>query len=224
MKKVFTRCLMFIIGINCASFLHAQNTAPKNKDEINYRRCGTLEYEQYLRSKDPLYDIKKEEVLKTIAAKQKEFEEAKTNGNPQPFVSYTIPIVVHVVWNTAAQNVSDAKVQAMIAQLNMDWARTNTDAGNTPAVWQPPVAANMEIQFCLASTDPNGNPTTGIVHKQTSTTGFGIGDVQSSSTGGDDPWDVNKYLNIWTCNFSGGGLLGYGQFPPISSSYGTAIN
>ena len=214
---------MLITGINCAFFLQAQNAAPKNKDEVNYRRCGTLEYEQYLRSKDPMYDIKKEEVMKTIAAKEKEIEAAKANGNPQPFASYIIPIVVHVVWNTTAENVSDAKVNAMIAQLNADWARTNSDAGNTPAVWQPPVAANMEIQFCLATTDPSGNPTTGIIHKNTSVTTFPIGDVQSNATGGSDPWDVNKYLNIWSCDL-GGGLLGYGQFPPISSSYGTAVN
>ncbi len=32
----------------------------------------------------------------------------------------TIPVVVHVVWNTAAENVSDALILDMIATLNED--------------------------------------------------------------------------------------------------------
>ena len=33
-----------------------------------------------------------------------------------------------------------------------------------------------------------------------------------SATGGKDPWNTSKYLNLWVCNL-GGGLLGYAQFP-----------
>lgn len=226
MKKSFLTLgtIMLVTGISGSLFVYSQTNVPvqKEKHQSQWVRCGQVEYENYLRSKDPNYDLKKKEAMKKIAEKVKEIEMAKLNGNPQPFTSYTIPIVVHVVYRTASENVTDAKVQAMIAQLNMDWSRTNTDAGNTPSVWQS-IAANMEVQFCLATKDPSGGPTNGIVHKQTSTTQFGIGDVQSSSTGGDDPWNVNQYLNIWSCNL-GSGLLGYGQFPPISSSYGTAIH
>lgn len=223
MKKIITPLAMVLAG--CCAFgivAQAQNIAPKNKEAITERRCGTLEYEQMLRAKDPDYDRKKAEAMQKIEEKAKEFENAKLNGNPQPYAQYTIPIVVHVVYQNATENVSDARVNAMIAQLNADWSRTNSDAGNTPAPFQS-LAANTEIQFCLATKDPAGNPTTGIVRKSTTVSTFGMGAVQSSAQGGDDPWDVNKYLNIWSCDL-GSGLLGYGQFPPISSSYGTAIN
>jgi hypothetical protein len=56
-------------------------------------------------------------------------------------------------------------VQAQINQLNADYSRTNSDAGNTPSVWQS-IAPNCEVQFCLAQRDPNGNATNGIIHNQ----------------------------------------------------------
>src|ERR1051325_8868403 len=82
-----------------------------------------------------------------------------------------IPTVVHVVWNNATQNISDQRVLDQIAQLNADYSRTNSDAGNTPSVWQS-IAADTKIQFCLATVDPNGNATNGIIRKQTTTTSF----------------------------------------------------
>ena len=36
---------------------------------------------------------------------------------------YTIPVVVHVVWRTASQNISDAQVQSQIDVLNEDFAQ-----------------------------------------------------------------------------------------------------
>jgi len=125
---------------------------------------------------------------------------------------YNIPVVVHVVYNTAAENISDAQVQSQIDVLNRDFSRTNTDASGTPSVWQS-IAANCDIQFCLATVDPNGNPTTGIVRKATSVTSFSTNDaVKYSSSGGDNAWTSSKYLNIWVCDL-GSGYLGYAQFP-----------
>jgi len=124
----------------------------------------------------------------------------------------TVPVVVHVVYNTSAQNISDAQVQAQISQLNADYARLNSDAGNTPSAFTS-AAANCEVQFCLAQRDPNGNATNGIIHKSTTTTSFSSNDnVKHNGNGGDDAWSASSYLNLWVCNL-GGGLLGYAQFP-----------
>lgn len=129
----------------------------------------------------------------------------------------TIPTVVHVVWNTSSQNISDALVNAQIAQLNADFARLNSDAGNTPSIFTG-VATNTQIQFCLAQRDPNGNPTTGIVRRQTTVTSFSSNNaVKFTAQGGSDAWPAGSYLNIWVCNL-GGGLLGYAQFPGGSAS------
>ena len=134
------------------------------------------------------------------------------NSNKQNSI-ITIPVVVHVVWNTNQENISDAQIFSQIDILNQDYRRTNVDAINTPTVWNS-IAADTEIEFCLANTDPNGNFTTGITRTQTSQTSFSIQNdgMKSSSSGGIDPWPQDDYLNIWVCDLSGG-ILGYATPP-----------
>lgn len=129
----------------------------------------------------------------------------------------TIPVVVHIVYNTTAENLSDARIQSQIDVLNQDFRRLNSDASNTPSAFQS-VAADVEIEFCLATKDPNGQSTNGITRTSTSTTSFDINsdNIKFTSQGGKDAWPSNKYLNIWVGDISGG-ILGYatppGAFP-----------
>jgi hypothetical protein len=147
-----------------------------------------------------------------------EFTNAYIASNPSnDRTVVTIPVVFHIVYNTTAQNISDAQCIAQINQLNLDYARLNSDAGNTPSAFAS-IAANTQIQFCLAQRTPTGGATTGIIRKSTTTTSFSTNDnVKRSANGGDDAWDRNSYLNIWSCNLSGG-VLGYAQFPGGTAS------
>jgi hypothetical protein len=123
-----------------------------------------------------------------------------------------IPVVVHVVFNAAAQNISDAQIHSQITILNQDYRKTNSDVSKTPSVFAP-LCGDARIEFQLASTDPSGNPTTGITRTSTASTSFSDDDkVKSSATGGVNAWPAANYLNIWVCQL-GGGLLGYAQFP-----------
>lgn len=130
---------------------------------------------------------------------------------------YTIPVIVHVVYNTATQNVSDAQIQSQIDVLNKDYQKLNSDVGSVPSVWTT-LVANSRIQFCIATVDPNGNTTTGVRRINTSATSFSTNNaVKHTSQGGDDAWPASDYLNLWVCNL-GGGLLGYAQFPGGSAA------
>src|SRR5580765_8250179 len=123
-----------------------------------------------------------------------------------------IPVVVHVVWNTAVQNISDTQVVSQIDILNRDFRRTNPDVANTPAAFLP-LASDARIEFLLANTDPNGAPTTGIERRQSNVVSFSSNDaVKSQASGGINAWPADRYLNIWVCQLSGT-LLGYAQFP-----------
>lgn len=123
-----------------------------------------------------------------------------------------IPVVVHVVWNTAAQNISQDQIDSQIRVLNDDFRKRNADISSAPAPFVP-IAADARIMFKLATTDPNGAPTNGVTRTQTQLASFGDDDaVKSAGTGGADPWPSSEYLNIWVCQL-GGGLLGYAQFP-----------
>lgn len=131
----------------------------------------------------------------------------------------TIPIVFHVVWNTAAENISDNLITQQVAKLNFDFS---TAYQNTQVTQFANVAANPMIQFCLATTDPSGDPTTGITRTQTSVTQFSLGnDMKSNSSGGKDPWPFSDYYNVWTCDigFNGSGTAGYAYLPGLGPSW-----
>jgi len=170
-------------------------------------RCATDLYSNLLEAKYPEYAVERQKVN----SQTKKW--IKNNPNISNKAIITIPVVVHVVWNTNTENISDAQIFSQIDVLNADFRRTNSDAINTPSVWQS-VATDSEIDFCLATTAPNGVATTGITRTQTSQTSFSINgsDMKSSSSGGIDPWDQDDYLNIWVCDLSGG-ILGYATPP-----------
>ena len=215
MKKTFTLFSSFVLA-GCLM-------APVAGFSQEMRRCGTLENEAFLRSQDPFYDQKKEDMERQLQTIIANMQAERISTGQSPFAQYSIPIVYHVVYQNATENVSDAKVLAMHAQLNMDFARTNTDAGNTPSYFASS-AVDMQIQFCLATKDNNNNPTNGIVHKSTTVGSFSTNNaVKSTASGGDDAWNVQKYFNVWICDL-GSSLLGYGQFPPPSSNYGVVIH
>jgi hypothetical protein len=124
----------------------------------------------------------------------------------------TIPVVVHVVHGSATQNISDAQVQSQVDVLNQDYRAANTDKGIVPQVWSN-LVADAQVQFALATVDPDGRPSNGIDRVQTGKQSFTTDDtVKSATSGGADPWPSDRFLNIWVCNL-GGGLLGYAQFP-----------
>ena len=121
-------------------------------------------------------------------------------------------MVVHVVYNLPAENVSLAQIKSQIKVLNRDFRATNPDKSKVPPVWKG-LVADAKIEFALAKLDPQGNATNGVTRTKTDRTSFGTNDsVKFSSSGGKDAWPTSRYLNIWVCKL-GGGLLGYAQFP-----------
>lgn len=123
-----------------------------------------------------------------------------------------IPVVVHVVWSTQEQNISDEQVRSQLDALNRDFRMTNPDLGTTPEPFVP-LCADARVEFVLAATGPEGNPTDGIVRTRATTASWDSDDaVKSAATGGSDAWPADRYLNIWVCAL-GESLLGYAQFP-----------
>ena len=142
----------------------------------------------------------------------------------------TVPVVVHVVWNTSAENVPTASIMNMITTLNEDFSQTNPDISGVRPAFTGSIG-NPDIQFCLATTDPNGNPTTGIVRVQTTDTWFNPDtqtDDMKSAPLGSPAWDPESYLNIWICDItsgaSGGAItVGY-AYLPVGGVVGTSID
>jgi Pregnancy-associated plasma protein-A len=120
-----------------------------------------------------------------------------------------IPVVFHVVYNTANQNVHDSLLYQQLTRLNEDFQRNNSDSVNTPASFLS-VVGRMDIQFCLAQRTPTGTATNGILRISTNAASFSTplsysnpDPVKHTNLGGSDAWDTDSYLNIWICNLTG---------------------
>lgn len=127
----------------------------------------------------------------------------------------TIPVVVHVVHNGepigTGPNISDAQVMSQIAVLNEDFRRLNADTTNTPAMFDS-VAADVGIEFCLATLSPSGMPTNGINRVNGGQNGWSTNQINGTLKP-QTIWNRNHYLNMWSVKFSSNSLLGYAQFP-----------
>jgi hypothetical protein len=114
----------------------------------------------------------------------------------------TIPIVVNVVYNTAAENISNEQIQSQIDVLNEDFNKANRDVRGVPSVYKN-VVGDVGIHFVLSS----------VVRRQSSRKQWVAFDaMKSASGGGIDATDPEHKLNIWVCNL-GRNLLGYAYYP-----------
>jgi hypothetical protein len=171
-----------------------------------YRKCGTMQVHHRLLEHDPTFRLRLGELEHAAANRQASSGAQRAGGTT------TIPVVVHVVYNTSQQNISAVQINSQIKALNRDYAAQNTDKSQVPSVWKG-LVTNTGIQFALAKTDPAGKKTNGITRTKTSVPLFTDDDaVKSSATGGANAWPSDRYLNLWVCRL-GGGLLGYAQFP-----------
>ncbi len=176
-------------------------------------RCGNDIYHDALRSEFPDFERNTNEIFEAAATFANSPQARSSNG-----VVYTIPVVVHVVYKNATENLSTTQVQSQIDVLNEDFRMTNSDANQVPNLFAS-LAADVEFEFCLAQVDPSGNATDGITRTQTNVNSFSVtsDNVKSSSTGGKDPWPASDYLNIWVCEITGG-ILGYATPPGTAAS------
>ena len=177
------------------------------------------EFEKCMTHKAMLYQ--EEQTPGYLQSVDDAFFRAKELGNQNRGVVYQIPVVVHIVYNTPEENLDDSVVFNQIAKLNEDFRRMNADTANLRSEFGT-IVSDAEIEFVLATEDPDGNPTTGITRTSTTQTSFfGVGGfpaegVKSASNGGIDPWNQLDYLNIWVCDMSLFGtpaVLGYASPP-----------
>lgn len=121
-----------------------------------------------------------------------------------PNARIIIPVAVHVIERpqSVESKISDSKVHSQIRALNEAFNRSNADLNKVPTQFQP-LIADMQIEFRLASKDPDGNATSGITRtsydpaKTPADYHLGYRYAHYSEFGGIDPWPRDQYLNIW---------------------------
>lgn len=203
-----TGLFLAVVFVLFSSFLKAQKAA------IESIRCGTYEWDMQRRAQNPKIGST-EDFEKWMQA-----ELQHRRDNPDLFktnATRVIPTVVHVIYSNAGENISTAMVQSQIDVLNEDFQRLNADTTNTPVGFRS-VAANCDVEFCLAQIDPNGNPTTGIDRISMAGSPFSMATIDNTIKPA-TIWNPNNYFNLWVANI-GGGLLGWAQFPEAGTLAG----
>ena len=202
--KIRSFCTMYILVFGLGfSGIVAQDSGTQG------RTCATMTILNEKLKNNPALQKSRQDLEKKIQ------EYIRRGDHLKSGTVISIPIVFHIVHNGDAlgsgENIPEALIMAQLAQLNDDFRRTNSDTTDTPTEFKA-IAADTEIEFCLATVDPQGNATTGIIRHSLSRASWSENQIDGEllpST----IWDRDIYLNFWSVRFSENGLLGFAQFP-----------
>lgn len=202
MKKIFLTAIVLATALSCQ----------KNENEINssepaitaVRACAANDVlEQQLKNNPEL------------AARMQQIEnqtnQTLTSARLLSNGQIQIPVVVNVLYRTAAENISAAQIQSQIDVLNRDFNGTNTDFSLVPSIFSG-VKATVGISFVLDA----------VYRKATSKTSWSTNDdMKIVAKGGMAAVSPTTKLNLWIVGKMLSGtstILGYAQFPGGATS------
>src|SRR4051812_119157 len=112
-----------------------------NQKPPKVRSCGAVIEFHRLAERDPGYRRRLAQIEETTARSVARMQVAKLSA-------VTIPLVVHIIYKKASDNISDEQIQSQLDVLNADYNATNTDIQNVPAPWKS-LATSANIRFKL---------------------------------------------------------------------------
>ncbi len=193
MKNLLFLILTMLISINVSAQLN---------ESINFG-CGSDKIEQEL-IKDPVYKAEKEAFEKAYVKemKGKVLSPQKSESSNE---LYTIPVIIHVVHNGEIPigedgNKSDDEIIAIFENGSDRFRHTSGYVYENPNS-----GVDTEIEFCLATIDPNGNYTSGIIrhfdpYNATRSAYQSIGDLAEIYN-----WPEDEYMNLYLVQSPGVG-------------------
>ena len=140
----------------------------------------------------------------------------------------TIPVVFHILHQGGPEDVSDSYIYQALAEVNRVHTKTIPDTAQIDPLFKGVAGANNFV-FQLATTDPSGNCTNGIIRHFDSNTNWSQSSPNYAYT-----WDRTKYLNVYIvkeictstapCSQTGGIVVGYTYLPgTVPAAYDVVI-
>ncbi len=226
MCRIKIVCIVFILLFHLLAAGQQQGLAtdPKtdtalpdeqhNNTNVHRHRCGTDEYIAELKQKNPAIAKHWEQYLEQLATESIQDHASKINKTAAN-EKYIIPVVIHVVHTGGRDSISLAQIRSQMQVLHEDFWRLPGSYGYGAGVEVP-------VEFALATIDPNGLPTTGIIYyKNPSISNFDR-ITEEASLKPVYSWPRENYMNIWLVreingSFSGitGEVLGYSSIPSL---------
>ena len=127
MKKILLTATAFLMLFSCQNDQTESTVSATNA--IARRSCASQDVLAEQLKADPILALRMNQI--------EAFTQKSMLTNRLVNGKVVIPVVVNVLYRTAAENISDAQIQSQIDVLNEDFSRTNADTINTPAIWQP---------------------------------------------------------------------------------------
>ena len=120
------------------------------------RTCATMPLHRHLAAVDENYPAFRREI---------EAFSLFTRRGPRTTVA-RIVAVVHVLYRTAGENISDGQIRSQIDVLNADFRARNADIAQAPAAFAGKIGDPL-VEFALATEDPDGRKSSGITRTRT---------------------------------------------------------
>lgn len=187
-------------------------------------KCATLEADSLLRAAYP--------ELGERADFESWLEEkiaARNNSVTEGSIVLTIPVIVHVIHNGElvgnGTNISADQIYSQLDVLNEDYRRI----AGTPGHNTHPNGADIEIEFCPATIDPDSNALAEPGIHRVNRTDIGANSppyTVSYTKNNIQPqtyWNPDQYMNIWTVDLAND-FLGYAQLPNSSTLPDLSVN
>lgn len=199
-RKILLLACAFVLAYGCNKSTHEDAPEPEtplNEETASIRKCSSYEVLQDQLREDPTLQQRMDAIEELTRQIIEHPEEGRLLSNG----IIEIPVVVNVLYRTAAQNISQAQIQSQIDVLNEDFSATNADY-NLTSTYNSVKSGDVRVRFVLDQ----------VKRRSTSKSSWTTNDAMKKSAQGIAPTSPSTKLNIWVCNLSGG-ILGYAQFP-----------
>lgn len=219
------RKLLILVVLSSFSDILIAQISPGLLPTDNIKRCFTMEAIREAIKKNPGIE---ERWKKEGEKRFQSFLQRSASARGQAGGEIVIPVVFHLIDNAQRLAwITDRNLYDQLEILNDAFSGGKVEKYKN-VIPQEIFARHGEIpvKFVMARRTPSGQLTSGI-ERRTNTTPDRV-KIKSTADGGLDPWDTDRYLNIWAGSFTGddGDLLGISTFPYVTTEgpQGVVVN
>ncbi len=153
----------------------------------------------------------------TEKALQEIIQKFRTNPELKSQSTYVIPVVMHVFHFGELGKMDMEQALSGLEILNQDFNGLNDGWNDIDPAFDP-IKGSLDITFCLAMIDPDGNPTDGLIYHEDEQAVYNEGDLFQHA------WDNYKYLNIYFPKYTQGGPSDFTAYAYYPSTIGSDNN
>ncbi len=202
MKKAIYSALAFAVMLVSCEKIESIEETDASIDEpvllLAKDQCGTMGVLEESLAKDPALALNMQEV----EAHTKRVLSEGLSSRLLADGSIEIPVVVHVIYRTNAENIPLSQIEDQITALNEDFNLNNPGRNTIPSEFAA-VESDINISFVLQQ----------VIRTYNRKRSWRPDDSMKSVSPVVNP---EEYLNMWVVNnmpYRGGNILGYAQFP-----------